>query len=160
MAGPLLVLCVLSVLGGLIAIPVSGVFPDAGEVAHSTLIAWITPGIPIVGVLIAYLIFLRQSVDVSGVTDSSIGKTLNRFWFSHWAMDWLYDHLFVKPYYYLAEINRNDIIDKFYNFTADVTWFLHDLSTQSQTGQLRTYGGVMVLGLVVIAAIALGAILS
>ncbi len=160
MAGPLLVLCVLSVLGGLIAIPVSGVFPDAGEVTHSTLIVWITPAIPVVGVLIAYLIFLRHSIDVSGVTESTVGKALNRFWFSHWAMDWLYDHLFVKPYYYIAEINRKDIVDWFYNFTAEVTWFLHDIATQSQTGQLRTYAGVMVLGLVVIAAIALGVILS
>jgi hypothetical protein len=48
-----------------------------------------------------------------------------------------------------------DIVDWFYNFNADVIRVLHDLATQSQTGQLRTYAGVMVLGLAAIAAIAL-----
>ena len=160
MAAPLVVLCVLSIVGGLIVIPVSGVFPGTAAPDHSTMIAIITPGIPILGVLIAYLIFLRHSIDPSRFTESSLGKTLINFWFSHWAMDWLYDQLFVKPYTWVADINRKDIVDWFYNFTADVTWFLHDFVTQSQTGLLRTYAAVMVLGLVVMAAITLGVIAS
>jgi len=55
----------------------------------------------------------------------------------------------------MAHVNRMDIVDWFYNFTADVVRFLHDQATQSQTGQLRTYAGVMVLGLAAITAIAL-----
>ena len=70
-------------------------------------------------------------------------------------MDWLYDTVIVKPYAWMAHINRMDIVDWFYNFTANVIRLLHDLATQSQTGQLRTYAGVMVLGLAAITAIAL-----
>jgi hypothetical protein len=55
----------------------------------------------------------------------------------------------------MAHINRMDIVDWFYNFTANVIRLLHDLATQSQTGQLRTYAGVMVLGLAAITAIVL-----
>ena len=158
MAGPLVVLCTLSVLGGLIVIPVSDVFPFASETSHHGAIAIITPAVPIIGVLIAYLIFLRHSVDVRFWTESSLGQTLNRFWFNHWAMDWLYDVLLVKPYALVALINKKDIIDWFYNTLADVTLFLHELVTQSQTGLMRTYAGVMALGLVLLSAIALGVI--
>ena len=158
MAGPLLVLCTLSVLGGLIVIPVSDVFPFASGTSHHRAIAIITPAVPIIGVLIAYLIFLRHSVDLRFWTESSLGQTLNRFWFNHWAMDWLYDALLVKPYALVALINKKDIIDWFYNTLADVTLFLHELVTQSQTGLMRTYAGVMALGLVLLSAIALGVI--
>ena len=158
MAGPLVVLCTLSVLGGLIVIPVSDVFPFASETSHHGAIAIITPAVPIIGVLIAYLIFLRHSIDVRFWTESSLGQTLNRFWFNHWAMDWLYDVLLVKPYALVALINKKDIIDWFYNTLADVTLFLHELVTQSQTGLMRTYAGVMALGLVLLSAIALGVI--
>jgi NADH-quinone oxidoreductase subunit L len=155
MAAPLLVLCLLALLGGFIVIPVMEVFPAATVPAHGGLIAIITPAVPILGVVIAYLIFLSHSIDISTWTDSKLGKALNRFWFSHWAMDWLYDTFIVKPYEWVAHVNRMDIVDWFYNFNADVIRLLHDLATQSQTGQLRTYAGVMVLGLAAIAAIAL-----
>ena len=155
MTAPLLVLCLLALLGGSIVIPVMEVFPAATVPAQGGLIAIITPAVPILGVVIAYLIFLSHSIDISTWTDSKLGKTLNRFWFSHWAMDWLYDTFIVKPYEWVAHVNRRDIVDWFYNFNADVIRLLHDLANQSQTGQLRTYAGVMVLGLAAIAAIAL-----
>lgn len=155
MAAPLLVLCLLALVGGFIVVPVMDVFPAATGPAHDGLIAIITPAVPIVGVVIAYLIFLSHSIDISPWTDSKIGKALNRFWFSHWAMDWLYNTFIVKPYAWMADVNRMDIVDWFYNFSADVVRFLHDQTTQSQTGQLRTYAGVMVLGLAAITAIAL-----
>ena len=157
MAGPLLALCLLALTGGLIVIPVAEVFPTVTGTHHNQTIAIITPLVPIVGVLIAYLIYLRHSLDVSSMTNSPLGKVLTKFWFSHWAMDWLYDRLIVRPYEWLAELNRKDIVDWIYNSTAEVTWFLHDFSTQSQTGQMRTYAGVMLLGLVLMTGIALGA---
>ena len=158
MAGPLIVLCALALAGGLIAIPVADIFPVVAESPHEGVIAIITYGVPTLGVLIAYLIYLRHSLDISPFTDSRVGRALIKFWFSHWAMDYLYDQLLVKPYTYIAALNRNDIVDWIYNFTADVTGFLHDFSTQSQTGQLRTYASVMLLGLALLVAIALGVV--
>ena len=109
--------------------------------------------------ILAYLIFLRGSLNFRFFTESRLGRSLNKFWFSHWAMDWLYNALFVHPYETVTRVNKNDFIDWFYNFTADVTWFIHDFSTTSQTGQLRTYAAVMVAGLVFAVAIFLGMIL-
>ena len=159
MRAPLLVLMVLSVAGGLILVPVSGVFPEAPARTHSGMIAIITPGVPIIGFVIAWLMFLSRRLDLSSWTESRPGRQLGRFWFSHWAMDWLYDRLFVQPYTTIANRNRKDFVDWFYRATAEFTWFLHDVASRSQTGQMRSYAAVMVLGLVLIVAIALGIIL-
>ena len=158
MAAPLSVLMLLSVLGGLIPMPLADVFPQAPAADHSGVIAVITPAIPIVGVIMAYLIFLSRRLDVSLWTDSKPGKQLERFWFSHWAMDWLYERGLVTPYRLVAQWNRRDFVDRFYNATAEAVGFLHRRAARSQTGQMRTYAVVMVLGLVLIAAVALGVI--
>ena len=158
MAGPLLVLCALSVLGGFIVIPVSEVFPFTSDASHGGAVAIITPMVPIFGVLIAYLIFLRHSVDIKFWTESSLGRTLNHFWFDHWGMDRLYDTLLVRPYAFAAATNKNDIIDWFYNAVAGVTRLLHEVASRSQTGLMRTYAGVMAIGLVLLSVIALGVI--
>lgn len=160
MAAPLAVLMALSVLGGLIPAPLADVFPRAPGADHSGVIAVITPAIPIAGVVLAYLIFLSRRLDVSRWTDSRLGKRLERFWFSHWAMDWLYERVWVSPYRLVADWNRKDLVDRFYNATAEAIGFLHDRAARSQTGQMRTYAAVMVLGLVLMAAVALGVVLA
>jgi NADH-quinone oxidoreductase subunit L len=156
MAGPLVILCVLALAGGLVSIPVEAVFPAASTLDHTGLIPIVTAAIPALGVFIAYLLFLRRSVDISAMTQSSPGKSLIRFFHSHWAMDWLYEKIFVIPYIWLAKINRADFIDNIYGGIAVLMLWANKVSVQTQTGQLRTYAGTMVLGLVLIIALMLG----
>ena len=156
MAGPLVILCVLALAGGLVSIPVEAVFPAASTLDHTGLIPIVTAAIPALGVFIAYLFFLRRSVDISAMTQSSPGKSLIRFFHSHWAMDWLYEKIFVIPYTWLAKINRADFIDDIYGGIAVLMLWANKVSVQTQTGQLRTYAGTMVLGLVLIIALMLG----
>ena len=156
MAGPLVILCVLALAGGLVSIPVEAVFPAASTLDHTGLIPIVTAAIPALGVFIAYLLFLRRSVDISAMTQSSPGKSLIRFFRSHWAMDWLYEKIFVIPYTWLAKINRADFIDNIYGGIAVLMLWANKVSVQTQTGQLRTYAGTMVLGLVLIIALMLG----
>jgi len=156
MAGPLVILCVLALAGGLVSIPVEAVFPAASTLDHTGLIPIVTAAIPALGVFIAYLLFLRRSVDISAMTQSSPGKSLIRFFHSHWAMDWLYEKILVIPYTWLAKINRADFIDNIYGGIAVLMLWANKVSVQTQTGQLRTYAGTMVLGLVLIIALMLG----
>ena len=158
MAMPLLILCLLSLLGGLLTVPISQVFPPATALDHSGLIPAVTVAIPILGVLIAWLIFLRRSVDLGAITSSAVGKFLVTFWFRHWMMDSLYDRVFVKPYTFITLANRRDIIDSFYNGFAGALRLLHDYATLSQTGQLRTYALVMLMGVVALIAVFAGVI--
>lgn len=156
MAGPLVILCLLAAAGGWLVVPVSDVFPVAGAIDHSGLVPLVTTSIPVVGVIIAYLIFLRHSFDVQPMLDSAAGQLLIRFWFSHWGMDWLYNRMIVKPYVTVTQFNKRDVVDSLYQFIAETILLAHDFVTTSQTGQMRTYAVVMVAGLVVIFAIFVG----
>ena len=50
---------------------------------------------------------------MSGRVKASIGS-LHRFWFSGWGFDTLYNIVFVRPFVFLAVVNKQDVIDKFY----------------------------------------------
>ena len=156
MAGPLLILCSLSLLGGWLTVPVHWVFPAAASPDHTGSIPMVTMAVPIAGVLIAVLLFLWPRINLSWLTRFTPGRQITEFLFNHWAMDRLYDRLLVTPYKNIAVRNHRDIVDRFYDATADSVRSLHNLSTRSQTGQLRTYATVMVLGLILLGAIALG----
>ena len=156
MSIPLIILCILAVVGGAIHVPVDQVFPASVAEHHDSLVAIITPTVPVIGVLIAYLLYLRRSIDLSALLDSPAGKGIRAFLFSHWAMDWLYDRLFVVPYTTIARINRNDIVDMVYDGAANLSSILHYCLSFTQTGQLRWYAATMGVGLALIIAILLG----
>ena len=156
MAVPLIILCGLSIVGGWFHVPVDAVFPEIVDSHHDLTIAIITPLVPIVGVILAYLLFLRKSLDLSPLLESSLGTQVRKFFFSHWAMDWLYDRIFVLPYTKIARWNQADVVDLAYEGIANITSIFHHLTSFTQTGQLRWYAFTMVAGLAFILAIMLG----
>ncbi len=158
MAVPLIILCGLSIIGGWFHVPVDAVFPPIVDSSHDQTIAIITPLVPIVGVALAYLLFLRKSLDLSTLLESLVGVQLRKFFFSHWAMDWLYDKIFVVPYTTIARLNQADAVDMAYEGIANITSIFHYLTSFTQTGQLRWYAFTMVAGLIFILAIIVGII--
>lgn len=153
MAIPLIILCGLALIGGMFHVPVDAVFPAAEAVHHGGAVYYVTAAIPVIGIFIAWLIWYKQAIDITPLKNSAIGSLLNRFFFSHWAMDWLYDKIFVEPYKKISAINKNDIVDSVYNGTATMTQFIHGLLSTTQTGQLRFYATTMAVGVVLVIAI-------
>ena len=153
MTVPLVVLCALALIGGAFHVPVDTVFPTADAVHHGGLVYWVTAAIPLIGIFIAWLIWYKHIINIEPFTTSRFGTLLNRFFFSHWAMDWLYDALFVRPYKWIAAINKDDAVDYAYNGTASLAQFLHRRISTTQTGQLRWYAATMATGLVLVIAI-------
>ncbi|MFT5693662.1 MAG: NADH-quinone oxidoreductase subunit L, partial [Oceanicoccus sp.] len=78
MAIPLILLCVLALVGGFFTIPVAGVFPDTGEHHPAMWVEAVSIAVPLLGVAIAYFIFLSKQLNIDGVVNSSIGQTLKR----------------------------------------------------------------------------------
>jgi NADH-quinone oxidoreductase subunit L len=151
--GPLVLLAVLSVVGGFIAIPVHEVFPEVEEHHPSILAQAVMILLPMFGAVVAWWVFIKGGIDTDKLTASGIGKALHRFWFTQWGMDWLYDKVIVAPYVGLARLNRNDVIDSIYNGTARLALVLHGLVSDTQTGQLRWYALTMISGVLLLVSI-------
>jgi len=151
--GPLVLLAVLSVVGGFIAIPVHEVFPEVEEHHPSILAQAVMILLPMLGAVVAWWVFIKGGIDTDKLTASGMGKALHRFWFTQWGMDWLYDKVIVAPYVGLARLNRNDFIDSIYNGTARLALVLHGLVSDTQTGQLRWYALTMISGVLLLVSI-------
>jgi NADH-quinone oxidoreductase subunit L len=155
MAGPLALLCLLSIVGGWIALPLAGVFPPIEEHTVSHAVEYISIGTPLLGLLVAYLLFLGRQVSIQGLVESAAGRSLQEFWFSGWRIDALYDALWVRPYSSLARWWRNEPVDQLYNALVSATQWSHRKLSALQTGELRWYATSMAFGLILLLAIML-----
>lgn len=154
MATPLIILMVLALFGGWIQIPVDAVFSH-GEVhteEHhiSGLMHAIMIAVPLLGIGVSYLFFMSKMFSVEKLMANPFATRLHGFWFSGWGMDALYNFLFVRPFVFLARINKNDLIDAVYALLVNISRFVHVMMARTQNGQLRWYalsvgGGVIIL---------------
>jgi len=156
MAWPLTLLCVLSLIGGWFVLPLASVFPAAGEHHVSHLIEGISIGIPIVGVLLAYLIYLKGSLSVSSFTDSQLGTGLRNFWHGGWGIDTLYDVTMVKPYKGISHAMRGEWLDHIYMGIVGFCVALGKGFSALQTGRMRWYATSIVFGLILLVSLMAG----
>ena len=156
MAGPLSLLCVLSLIGGWFTLPLASVFPIAGEHHVSHLVEGISIGIPIVGLLLAWLIYLRGSLSISGFTESKLGNGLRNFWHGGWGIDTLYDTTMVKPYKGFSHAMRGEWLDHVYHAIVGICVALGSGFSALQTGRMRWYATSMVFGLFLLISLLIG----
>lgn len=156
---PLLILGVLSLLGGLIHVPVDAVFAQGAghEEAHaSQLIHTVMILVPVFGVVISWFLYGSKPYEKAGqhmrkrLLESSLGGFLSRFWFSGWGMDTLYQFVFVRPFVALAQVNRRDVVDLLYSWIALAARIGNSAVVMTQTGNLRWYAISLVGGLVLV----------
>ena len=171
MAAPLLILGLLSIIGGFVELPetlgnlrlfssfMQSVLPEEG-VAHAResaemILQVIASLVSIGGIFTAYLLFLRKPLHAKTLSRTTGCSALQGFWFSGWGFDWLYDMLFVRPFIWLTRINKDDFFDFGYTGIASLTRMAHGLLIKTQTGNIRWYaigiavGAVVLLGIVV-----------
>ena len=164
---PLLILAVLSLLGGFIELP-----HNFGHLTlFSDFLRPVLPAIPIretfavsewlvqllaavfslLGLYLAYLFFRARPALLSRLEQSRPAMALHRFWRSGWGFDNLYDTLLVRPYVFLATVNKNDVIDSVYTGLAMLARLFNRGLVQTQSGTLRWYMmGIVVGALLVI----------
>jgi len=157
MSGPLLILAVLSLVGGAFGLaPLALVLPDhgLGEHEESTL-ALLTAAVPLAGLLVGWLVFVRFTVWRS-LVDTSAGRAIRSFLQGGWNFDLLYDALIVRPFVAVARINKGDIVDLLFTGTAALSRLLNRLLAATQSGRVRWYAANMAAGLVLVVLLALG----
>jgi NADH-quinone oxidoreductase subunit L len=169
MTVPLIILAALSIIGGFIDLP--------HNIGHVTLFSdFLTPVLPAVelrpgvesaewlmqgiaaalcllGIYVAYFFYMKREdlrVEIKEGT-----YELNRFWFSGWGFDALYDILFVRPYTYLCRVNKKDVVDRMYDGMVVGANFFNGVFARTQSGIMRWYIMGIVIGAVLILSLGL-----
>ncbi len=153
MATPLAVLCVFAFAGGWIVIPVQAVFPAAADGHPALWVEAVSIGLPLLGVALAYALFLGRQLKADGLVSSPPGQAAYGFWHHGWRVDTLYEWLWVKPFLGLAGLLRNEPVDRVYGAVVSVCQALNTAFSATQTGRLRQYATVMAAGVVVLLGI-------
>jgi NADH-quinone oxidoreductase subunit L len=168
---PLVVLAVLSLVGGFVNLP-----PELGnEPLFTRLLDTALPPVEqgpfgpltemrsegflalafLIGLGLAYLLYLRNRQWSDALTATRVGKALHEFWFADWGFDWCYDKLFVQPVLWFARIDKGDVVDAFYTGVADLNEILYRRLSLTENGQVRWYAASIAAGTVIFVAIVL-----
>jgi NADH-quinone oxidoreductase subunit L len=161
---PLILLAVLSVIGGLVQLPhVFGGHPYFNEFLNPVvktaehtdpklaLKEWMLLGATVVGLIIIY-IFTKKYYAVDKVEGEN--KGFKRVLENKWYVDELYDSIIVKPVQSLAKYFNNILekkgIDGFVNGVGKAVNYGSRQIRLIQTGQVGTYILLMVLGILIL----------
>ena len=159
MVVPCIILAFLSIAGGYVKTPFSNYL---GTVLHwdSTVTHGvsfdentseaITALVFLLGASLAYMLFLRRRQWAASMVSRPIGNLLHRFWLSDWAMDWLYDRIFVRPVVWIARVGKGDLVDAFYAGVGRLNEIAWRGMSQTQSGRLRWYAAAIAAGAIVL----------
>jgi NADH-quinone oxidoreductase subunit L len=161
MTVPLIILSVLSLVGGFIELPesignihlfsnlVDNTLPvivakseEHNELVFQTLSALIA----LAGVYIAYILYLKKPA----LSESFSHGRVNKFFEKGWGFDKLYDTLFVKPAVWLSVIDKNDIFDLWNIGLSRLALSFNSLLSISQNGKMRWYLLSFAIGIAII----------
>jgi len=155
---PLIVLAVLSIFGGFIAFP-DTLFPAKlqehtgpfTEHMHQLVASVVS----LSGIALAYLLYRRQPRVLDQLTRIASFESTRTFFLKGWEFDALYDGLFIRPFLWLVEICKKDIIDSGYTGIASLNQWLSSVLSRTQTGNIRWYAMGIAIGAVVFLGIAI-----
>jgi NADH-quinone oxidoreductase subunit L len=153
MLGPMMILALLSVFGGMIPLPWSSLHGDITGVDPTLKI--VASLVSLAGIYLAYHIYLRRVTLSETILQWPGASSLYAWWQDGWGFDTLYDRLLVRPFVWIAQVNRNDIVDGVYSATAWLNVVTHRALARTQTGQVRMYAAGVVSGAVVLLGISL-----
>jgi NADH-quinone oxidoreductase subunit L len=157
---PLIILAVLSLLGGFVesgsignvhlfsnlvgnTLPVIVVNNDGNL---EFLFQSISAIIALSGIYLAYLIYVKKPA----LAESFNHSRLHKFFEKGWGFDWVYDMLVVKPVVWLSVIDRNDFFDWLNIGIYKVALLINRLLSITQNGKLRWYLMSFAIGIVLI----------
>jgi NADH-quinone oxidoreductase subunit L len=158
---PLLVLAVLSIVGGFIELPGDmghfALFSDfiektlpvtlSAAPGHYTELAFqfISAIVAITGMVTAYFYYFNKPFPAREPQRNA----LQQFFYQGWDFDLLYNTIIVRPIVFLSQIDKNDFIDKFYNSIAALTVLLNKILSAAQNGMVRRYAIALAIGAII-----------
>jgi len=160
---PLVILGVLAVTGGYLKAPLFSMLhsalPATIEVHRAGLTETASEAIAgllfLIGLYFAYLFHLQKRSLSDSLVSSRFASALYQWWFADWGFDWFYDKVFVRPFVFLANLNKGDFVDGFYTGVASAAEYSYRLLSRTETGRVRWYATAMAAGSVLFVAMVL-----
>ncbi|HEY1112551.1 MAG TPA: NADH-quinone oxidoreductase subunit L [Chitinophagaceae bacterium] len=161
MTTPLVVLAVLSIGAGFIEWPhnlihltlfsglVERVLPQTllkPSVPAEIIAQLVAVAVTLAGVYTGYVLYYRNRALVEGWKRRPALEGVRRFLHKGWAFDDLYAAVFVKPFVFLARVNKADVLDNIYSGIATGSRQLNQWLSVSQNGSLRWYVAGVLIG--------------
>ena len=109
----------------------------------------------LIGIYIAWVFWFKKPATVYKLKTSSVGNSLYIFLLNGLGFDWLYDHLFVRPFIWIAQFNKNDVIDLLYTGIAGGVRGLNRIFSRTQNGNIQWYAAGIIIGLIITLALVL-----
>ncbi|MGG1658633.1 NADH-quinone oxidoreductase subunit L [Brevibacillus sp. NRS-1366] len=167
MTWPLLILALLAVVAGFVNTPyapmlsdwllsggtgaaITSVFGDGTEHAASWL-QIVALLISILGVILAYLMYGKKSIPSDSVPEAM--PWLYQLSYRKYYVDEIYHYVIVRPLGWLGFIlNGFDkyVVDGLVGLTAKITQGIGSLHARVQSGQMQSYGAVVLFGLLLL----------
>ncbi len=168
---PLVVLAVLSIFGGFLETPhsighitlfshlLSPVLPEVaihhGAASTEIILQIVTAFTGLFGIWLAWHFWFKKPALLYSVKQTTIGASLHQLWIKGWGFDWIYDTLFVQPFIWLSNYNKDDIVDKLSIGLSNLVAWLHNVLRKTQNGNIRWYATGLAIGLVITLTIVL-----
>ncbi len=169
---PLIILAVLSIIGGFLELPstlgdmplfsnflrpVFGGPSAAQSMAQGEGILQLGASlVSLAGIFTATLFYLVRPWYADTVSGTKLFGAIANFWRSGWGFDALYGNLIMKPFFWIARISKNDFVDSCCTGIIRLHAAMHGFLAGTQTGSLRWYamavaaGAVLFLGIAVV----------
>ena len=161
MTYPLVILSVLSIVGGFIELPSSiGSIHLFSRLVDNTLPVVVTKGaenkellfqvlssvIALSGIYLAYIVYFKKP----SLSEPYSHSRINKYFEKGWGFDSLYETLFVRPIVWLSVVDKDDFFDLWNKGLARLALFFNRVLSTAQNGKLRWYLLSFVIGIVII----------
>ena len=155
---PLAVLLFFAIVGGFIHLPLDSVLPHAAIAdpeAGGALVEHLPLIVSLLGIVVSWFLFLKNPQIPAALKNGGITGLIGRFWKNAFGFDWLYDHLFVKPFTWAARVNKSDFLDGLIGLIPLTLRGANGLLARSQNGSLRWYAFAAAAGAALLLALVL-----
>ena len=103
----------------------------------------------VLGLVLAYELYLKHRGATRPLTENALGRAIHEFWYADWGFDFFYDKVFVAPVVWFAQVDKRDVIDKFYDGLAALSRACYRGLSATESGRMRWYAASIVGGTVV-----------
>jgi NADH-quinone oxidoreductase subunit L len=150
--GALFILALLSLFGGLFTVDLSSLFSSYNRNFVSSIDspAWlhvVAIATPFIGIIFSWFYYRRYRIVIDEPVIASQSAMIV-FCRNGLGFDTLYATLLIKPYRFIAKLNKNDLFDQILMLVAWYVRIWRDILSVSQSGSLRWFVAAFGLSLV------------